>query len=102
MAAAHGGAPAKELVGGEAGDLQEVEGEPFRGLVRAGEGRRWWRSVQSKRRPWQAAALRRRRHTGPAGSEAGSASRQAASTRRRHEPRRALERGGDGTARLEP
>ena len=32
MAAAHGGAPAKELVGGEAGDLQEVEGEPFRGL----------------------------------------------------------------------
>ena len=36
MAAAHSGPPAKKLVGGEAGDLQEVEGEPFRGLARAG------------------------------------------------------------------
>jgi len=72
-AAAHGGAPARELFSGGAGDLQEVDMKLFRGLARAEKGRRWGRGVQSRRWPWQAAALHRHRQVGPVGGEAGSA-----------------------------
>src|SRR6185312_10520213 len=38
----------------------------------AGNGRRWGRSMQGRRRPWRAAVLRRRRQAGSAGGEASS------------------------------
>ena len=71
----HGGgsAPVADSGRARAWELHRREGNPFRCLAWAGNGRRWGRGVQSRRRLWRAAVLRRCRQAGPAGGEAGSA-----------------------------
>ena len=65
-------APAEKRKGACWGWVEEGVWVLTKASNQAGNGRRWGRGVQGRRRPWRAAVLRRRRQVGSAGGEASS------------------------------